>query len=182
MPHPIIAKMRTLRKKLGLSQPALATRAGIPTRMISKMESGATKSTVLDALNQIAAALDCKLSLVPRAHREHSQYTIDKASAVVCSICEAGLEVGRSRVGIWIHSVSGKAVKCYASDLREALFEPITDKDADVQKHYRDKETRQRQRINEKRSRARNRSDEKEQKMAQNQLRVAEILKKLRRN
>ncbi len=181
MPHPLIEKMRTIRKKLGLSQQALEVKAGVSSRTVARLESGDGRAVILGPLAQIAAALDYKFVLIPRAYREHSQYTIDKASAVVCSVCSSGItDVDRSSTGVWTHRIQGQNVKCYASDIREDLFEPVTDKETDLLKHRRDTVHRTQQHSAEKQKRARNRSDDKEQKKAQRVLDASAILKDLR--
>ena len=183
MPHPLLEKMRTVRKKLGLSQQALELKAGVSQRTVAKLESGEGRAAILGPLAQVAAALDYQFVLIPRAYREHSQYTIDKASAVVCSVCATGIDVQRATSGgIWVHHVSGKAVKCSASDVREALFEPVTDIETDLLKHRRDVLHRTHQHSNEKAKRARNRSEEKEQGVAQAKLNARSMLRELRRN
>ena len=182
MPHPILEKMRTIRKKRGLSQKALELKAGVSERTVAKLESGEGRAAILGPLAQVATALEYQLILIPRAYREHSQYTIDQASGVVCSVCASGLDVDRSLTGIWTHRISGKAVRCYASTIREALFEPVTDKDTDILKHRRDTEERRKQHAGEKAKRARNRSDEKEQRTAQNKLDAQAWLKEIRKS
>ena len=181
MPHPLIAKMRTIRKKLGLSQQALEVKAGVSPRTVAKLESGEGRAAILGPLAQVAAALDYKFVLIPRAYREHSQYTIDKASAVVCSICAKPHDAHRGVGGTWVHHISGKVIMCFASDLREALFEPVTDIETDLLKHRRDVVHRTQQHSAEKQKRARNHSDDKEQKKAQAKLDASEFLQELRR-
>ena len=181
MPHPLLEKMRTIRKKLGLSQQALELKAGVSQRTVAKLESGEGRAAILGPLAQVAAALDYQLALIPRAYREHSQYTIDKASAVVCSICSEGLDVNRSSAGVWTHRIQGRDIRCSASDLREALYEPVTDIETDLLKHRRDVQHRSRQHGAEKAKRARNRSDEKEQNRAKATLRARVLLDAIRK-
>ena len=49
--------IRELRLKKGLTQDALAKRAGIPQGVLSYIESGKTKHPRIDTLSAIAAAL-----------------------------------------------------------------------------------------------------------------------------
>ncbi len=180
LPHPLVEKMRDIRKKLGLSQQALDLKAGVSERTVAKLESGEGRVAFLGPLAQVAAALEYNLVLIPRAYREHSQYTINQASAAVCTICETDRDAVRGTAGTWTHHIGGRDVKCYASAIREALYEPVTDIETDLLKHRRDVHQRSQQRSIEKRRRDRNRSDDKEQKTAQRKLDARAALKSLR--
>jgi transcriptional regulator with XRE-family HTH domain len=62
---PIAGTLRGAREAKGLTQRALAERAGVPQSHISRIESGAVDLQT-SSLIQLARALDLELSLVPR--------------------------------------------------------------------------------------------------------------------
>jgi HTH-type transcriptional regulator/antitoxin HipB len=58
--------IRALRLKKGWRQRDLATRAGVSTSMISRLERGHPGSFSLDTIRRVASALDVRVDLVPR--------------------------------------------------------------------------------------------------------------------
>ena len=62
---PITATLKAARATKGLSQRALAMRAGVPQSHISRIESGAVDLQT-SSLIQLARALDLEVALVPR--------------------------------------------------------------------------------------------------------------------
>lgn len=65
LPSPIAQTLARAREAKGLSQRALAKRAGLTQAQISKVESGAADLTV-SSLTELARALDLEVALVPR--------------------------------------------------------------------------------------------------------------------
>lgn len=65
-PHPLITQLRAARKAQGLTQAAVATRAGYSAPHIGNGEAGHVAPS-LDTLTDWAAALGYDLTLTPRA-------------------------------------------------------------------------------------------------------------------
>lgn len=56
--------IKSIRSQLGMSQKALASRAGVPQSTVSRIEQG-RKDTSLSTLNKVLLALSCDLVVVP---------------------------------------------------------------------------------------------------------------------
>lgn len=56
--------IKSIRSQLGMSQKALASRAGVPQSTVSRIEQG-QKDTSLSTLNKVLLALSCDLVVVP---------------------------------------------------------------------------------------------------------------------
>jgi len=61
---PIGSLIKTIRKQVGMSQNALAQRAGVPQSTVSRIEKG-TRDVSVSTLQKVLEALSCDLLLVP---------------------------------------------------------------------------------------------------------------------
>ena len=122
--HPLVSKLRKAREHKRITRPQLADLAQVGKDAVQNLEYGYSGNKNMNLLSALAAALDLRIALVPRANLEYDPDTVEAACAVVCPRCVGGHRAAERRPDGWVHDISGVMVACNATAIREALWEP----------------------------------------------------------